>query len=216
MKTKTIKCKCCQERGTPKNNSTIGYYCEKEACQDARIKKALEKGRQSIKRAVKETNRELRQRKIVTHTDNYRKDLQDETNKLARMIDLKFWNCCVDCDLPFRTDRQQHGAHFNDVGGHNSVRYHLDNIHAATAQCNEHSSKHKVGYAIGLETRYGKEYLEMVQGLPAKYPKIKLLDFEVVEKLKIVRKLIRTFDTFKFENAIQAREQLNKIINIYK
>ena len=27
---KTIKCKNCGERGTPKNNSTLGYYCEKE------------------------------------------------------------------------------------------------------------------------------------------------------------------------------------------
>lgn len=40
MEVKPIKCKCCGERGFPKNNSTIGYYCEKEACQDARIKKA--------------------------------------------------------------------------------------------------------------------------------------------------------------------------------
>jgi len=56
----------------------------------------------------------------------------------------------------------------------------------------------------------------MVQNLPAQYPKIKLLDFEVVDKLKIVRKLIRDFDTFQFEDARQARNQFNQIINIYQ
>lgn len=51
MKTKTIKCKCCQERGTPKNNSTIGYYCEKEACQ-------AEKKKSGIKRVNKKFNKQ--------------------------------------------------------------------------------------------------------------------------------------------------------------
>ncbi len=54
---KTIKCKNCGERGTPKNNSTLGYYCEKEACQSARIEKALKKVRQSTEAATKKANK---------------------------------------------------------------------------------------------------------------------------------------------------------------
>jgi len=48
---KTIKCKCCGERGTPKNNSTIGYYCEKETCQ-------AEKKKASVKRVNNNFNQQ--------------------------------------------------------------------------------------------------------------------------------------------------------------
>jgi len=216
---KTIKCKNCQERGAPKNNSTIGYYCDKEACQNARIEKALKKVRQSTEAATKkanvEWNKERKRMMVTAHSKEYKADLQREINKLARMIDAKFgFTTCIDCGKNFGS--QIDACHFHGRGSNNSLRYHLDNLHSGKSDCNQWSDKHHTGYITGLENRYGKEYLEKVQGLPAQYPKIKLLDFEVVEKLKIVRKLIRTFDTLQFENAIQARTLLNEIIGIYK
>lgn len=51
MEVKPIKCKNCGERGFPKNNSTIGYYCEKEACQ-------AEKKKSGIKRVNKKFNKQ--------------------------------------------------------------------------------------------------------------------------------------------------------------
>lgn len=53
---KLPKCKCCKERGTPKNNSAIGYYCEKPECQDKRISEALKKVRKSTEAATKKAN----------------------------------------------------------------------------------------------------------------------------------------------------------------
>ena len=38
---------------------------------------------------------------------------------------------------------------------------------------------------------------------------------EVYEKLKIVRSLVKNFDTFKAENGIAMREMFNNIIGIY-
>jgi len=203
------RCKHCREKFVKKY--FIQPYCLlKDECITAHkdwAKAEIEK------KANKEFD--AKHKPSAKEPDN-KKALQDGCNKLARMIDIKFWNCCIDCSLPFKDGKEQHGAHFSDVGGHNSVRYNLHNIHAATSQCNKHSSKHKTGYRIGLEERYGKEYLKMVDELPSKYQYIKISSVELIDKVAIVRKLIRTFDTFSFSSAIQAREQLNKTINIYE
>jgi hypothetical protein len=37
----------------------------------------------------------------------------------------------------------------------------------------------------------------------------------VYEKLKLVRSLVKNFDTFKAENAIEMRENFNNVIGIY-
>jgi len=167
------------------------------------------------KKAATDWKKEKATLKPFTHSKEYKADLQREINKLARMIDTMFgFTTCIDCGRAF--GNQCDAAHFNGVGSNHSIRYNLHNLHSAASYCNQFSDKHHSGYVAGLQMRYGKSYLELVEGLPTQYPKVKLSEVEVVEKLKIVRKLIRDFDTFQFENSIQARQSLNTIIGIYK
>ena len=131
------------------------------------------------------------------------------------MIDAKFgFVTCIDCNKPF--GNQIDAAHYNGVGSNHSIRYNLHNLHSAKSDCNQYSDKHKQGYTIGLKERYGEKYLELVEGLPLKYKYIKLTSMEVFVKLKIVRGLVKNFDTFQSENGIAMRDMFNKIIGIYE
>lgn len=56
---KQIRCKHCKKKGVPRNNSTIGYYCEREECQDVKIKKALEKGNSKARQAINKISKKL-------------------------------------------------------------------------------------------------------------------------------------------------------------
>ena len=121
---KTIKCKCCGERGTPKNNSTLGYYCEKLACQDARIEKALKKVRQSTEAATKkanvEWNKERKQimEKLKTHKD-YLNELQVVFNTFIRLRDKDQW--CISCGCNM-VGRKGDASHYYSVGSAPELR----------------------------------------------------------------------------------------------
>lgn len=151
--------------------------------------------------------------KVDTHSKEYRNTLQTEINKLARIIDAKFYTTCIDCGREF--GKQVDAAHFFSRGANSSLRYNLHNLHSAASNCNQFSDTHKEGYLKGLESRHGSEYKDFVLSLPQKYPEIKISNTEVVEKLKVVRMLIRTHHTFKFDTAVEYREMFNKIIGIY-
>ena len=58
-------------------------------------------------------------------------------------------------------------------------------------------------------------YLKLVEELPIRYKYIKVSAVEVYEKLKIVRNLVKNFDTFQAENSIAMREMFNEVIGIY-
>jgi hypothetical protein len=208
MKVKPKKCRNCQEPFTPKR-STTETTCSPD-CAIAYAKSKVKEEPLLVKGTpfFKETEKKVKAEDRLT-------DLQDEINKLARFIDSKFnYTLCIDCNKLM--DKRVAGAHFHDVGSNRHIRFNLHNIHTSSFQCNNFSSKHKTGYKVGLEQRYGKDYLDFVEELQTKHREVKLAPFEISEKLALVRKIIRTFDTFQFENSIQARTQLNTIIGIYK
>lgn len=101
-----IRCKHCREKGVPRNNSSIGYYCEKQECQDMRIKKAklgISKVRQSINKVSKKLSKEqaiYKGKRIIFLTEN--------PNCVANL------ECC----LGIATDvhhSQGRGKYLNDV-----------------------------------------------------------------------------------------------------
>ena len=152
--------------------------------------------------------------KIKYKPENYQAALQIEINKLSKMIDASFnYHDCICCNNILNASIN--AAHFHSVGSNATVRYNLHNVHSARTHCNNYSAEHKSGYILGLEARYGKEYLEKVQSLVIQYSHIGLKSNEIYEKLGLVRKIIRNFSTYKFESSVQAREMLNKIIGIY-
>ena len=143
--------------------------------------------------------------------------LQQEVNKLARLIDEHFNYNCIDCSNPFNKVVQ--GAHYHNVGGNENIRFNLHNIHSARAHCNMYSSEHKKGYVIGLKDRYGPDYYNLVETeLSIKYSYLGLNDVELKEALKNTRKCIRELKNIIKEcsDGKEARDKLNKLIGIYK
>lgn len=216
-------CLClCGEKFTPKSigqkwvnmEHRVKWLFHTEDGKAARLKQ-LEKDKKSKEKQEKsDWNKKKQELLPIVHEKKYKGLLQNEVNKLSRMIDEKFgYNLCIDCNKPFGA--QKDAAHFNGVGSNHSIRYNLHNLHTAKSDCNQFSDKHKQGYTIGLKERYGESYLTLVEELPLKYKYIKISAVEVVEKLKIVRSLVKNFDTFQAENSIAMRENFNNIIGIY-
>ncbi len=169
------------------------------------------------KKEAKELNDRIKVMKVDTHAKENKKALQDEVNKLSRIIDAYFGFGCIDCNLPLDKEKHQIDAcHFISRGSNSTLKYNLHNLHSGHNHCNVYNPSHEGNYEQGLFRRYGNDYLTMVEGLPLKYKEVHLSNFEIVEKLKIVRVLIRTFGTYKFNNAIEVRNLFNTIIGIYK
>lgn len=188
-----------------------------EECQDAAIKFVLDNNRKlAEKKEKKDWADKKAEMKVDTHAKEYKKEFQNSINKLARMIDIAFgYETCIDCNKGY--GKQTDAAHYHSRGSNNSLRYNLHNLHSANSQCNMWSDVHHVNYAIGLEKRYGKDYKEYVdEELPKLYPEIHITNKEIVEKLKVVRGLIKNFESMKFEDSLDARTKLNLIIGIYK
>lgn len=207
-----MRCKKCKIKFEPK--VFLQKHCmENTDCINAELehKKVIAKKRLKPKisdKAFKEMTARVK-------APARKKDLQKDINKLSRLIDAKFNYKCIDCGKEY--GKQIDAAHLHNVSGNENIRFNLHNLHSAKSDCNQYSSEHKVGYRKGIEKRYGKEYLNFIDlELPLKYKYLGLLDNEVADKLKIVRKLIRDFDTFKLVDGIQARDMFNKIIGIYE
>lgn len=200
---KPKKCKNCAKLFTPKR-STLEVACSVKCALNLNQSKLLVKGTNEFKAA-----------KIEVKIGENRSELQKNINLLARLIDDSFnYYTCIDCGKPM--NKQIHGAHFHNVKGHENLRFNLHNIHSSLSQCNKYSREHKVGYIKGLEQRYGIDYLNQVETLKTEGKELKLNAVEIAEKLKLVRHIIRNFDKYKFDNALIARNQFNKIIGIYE
>jgi hypothetical protein len=156
--------------------------------------------------------------KIDTHVKENKKELQNSINKLSRMIDEHFENnTCIDCGLPLDKEKHQiDGCHLIARGGNSTLRYNLHNLHSGHNHCNFYNPKHEGNYKEGLIKRYGIDYLNMIEGLQIKYKEIHLSNLEIAEKLKTVRVLVRTFNTYTFKSSVDARNIFNIIIGIYK
>ena len=158
-----------------------------------------------------------KKRKPILIHDNkkvpdFKEDLQKEINKIARLIDGDL--PCISCGT--QKPVQYAGGHRKSVGSHSNIRYHLDNIHKqCNNYCNKNLSGNPDGYDVGISNRYGPAYLDKVLTLTLKHKELKITKDELIEKIAIARKIIRDFETFHFENPLQARHQINKILNIY-
>jgi hypothetical protein len=203
MKPVTCKCKNCGVRFTPKRSS-LESACSPKCAIEIQQKQYLTKGTPAFKAA-----------KVKVKIGEIRNELQRKINMLARMIDAKYgFNTCIDCGKPF--GKQIDAAHYHDLSTNRGIRFNLHNLHSAKSDCNKYSSKHKEGYLIGLALRYNKEYAEYIEGLRYEFKELNLTAIELKEKLKIVNKLIRDFDTYQTTNAIHTRGIFNKIISIYE
>lgn len=200
---KLKKCKVCKTEFKP--DQPLQMVCSPNC--------AIEYTKESKRKAHR---KERREKLPELYPAKYRGYLQDEINKLARKIDAKLgYTTCIDCDKTLIGIGQVDAAHFHNKKNHGNIRYNLHNLHSAKSDCNKYSDNHKIGYREGIIERYSAEYMNRIDGLDLEYKDIKLKNKEVAEKLAIVRKLNREFDTYQITDGISARDVFNKIIGIY-
>jgi hypothetical protein len=213
-----MRCKNCKEKFEAYEFN--GKFCKEIDCQVQKALYLVDKDRTAKKKKqaekMKRINKEVREQKKKVYPEKHKKLLQDQINLLARKIDVYFGYTCIDCERPLK-EGEIHGAHRNNVGGNENIRFNLHNIHASTNFCNMFNTEHKPGYDKGLKSRYSEEYYQFVRfGLKQEYKSINLMTHEIDSALKIVRKLNRDFDKVVLVDSISARNMFNKIIGIYK
>lgn len=70
---------------------------------------------------------------------------------------------CVSCGA-YKPYSELDAGHFINRGSH-SVRWHRDNVHIQCRSCNRFQEGNAVGYTLYMIDRYGREYVEYLQGL---------------------------------------------------
>ena len=199
------RCKLCKDKFTPK------YFLQKHCMEkDECIKAEIE-----LKKATiwKEKRAEM---KVNTHSKEYKKEFQNEINKLSRNIDVKFgFNACIDCGKLFE-NHQIDACHLISKGSNSTLSYNLHNLHSGHNHCNFYNPTHESNYKKGLVLRYGIEYLQMIENMPLKYTSIHLSNQEIHDKLTLVRKINRTFNTYQLSDGVSSRGMFNILIGIYK
>jgi len=206
------KCKNCKEKFTPRFNTTE-KYCWEEGCKSVEVQNFFEDKKKAEK---KKQNKQKLERMPELYPKKYKSLLQAEINKLSKLIDKKFgYFTCIDCDNKF--GKQTDAGHFHSVGSNSTIRWNLHNIHSQDSKCNRYDGGRRLEYYRGLIERYSQKYADYVDtGLQKEYKYVGLTNKEVAEKLAIVRKLNRDFDTFSMMDSIQARNMFNTLIGIYK
>jgi len=202
-----LNCKDKFEKKYPNQQGKFRFCLLKDECITAFNDARKEKQISTAKQQRTEYNKK--------HSKNPLNYLQDEINKLSKMIDESLgFTRCIDCNNKMDLI---HAAHLHNVQGNENIRFNLHNLHSARAHCNMYSSEHKVGYRKGLELRYSAEYLNYVDNdLKLQYSYLGLKANEIADALKITREIIRNFDTYKFTGGVEARDMLNDLIGIYK
>jgi len=201
------KCKICKSEFEPKYSTAqpvCSYQCAIEYNKKEKVKE-WEKQSKKVnkpKTTKKKTSKEY---------------LQDEVNKLAKMIDTHFNYKCICCGNDYKG--QIDACHLKSRGHNLNIAYNLHNIHKGRAYCNQYSNLHITGFENGLISRYSLDYFNMVDNeLSLKYSYLGLTEFELKEALKITRECIRGFKLYSkgHKDGKESREFFNKLIGIYK
>jgi len=197
LKPKTIKCKFCGERGTPKNNSTLGYYCEKTDCQDARIEKALKKVRKSTEAATKKANVEWnKERKQIMEKlktlSEYEKEAKIFFQHWIRIRDVSNGYDCISCGAKI-TIPTADGSHYYNANQFSGLIFNETNCHASCQKCNRFEGGRLLDYREGLITRYGVEYLNELESKKDSHRNYKYGKQELIEIKNKYQKLVAEF-----------------------
>jgi hypothetical protein len=207
---KPKKCKVCKNEFKPSKPLQVvcSWVCGQKYAQKLRDKKQAQEKKESKER--------LKKMSIDAHSQKHKNTLQNEINKLARMIDLHCGNIsCIDCGKELEQNKQIDGSHFHNVQGNEQIRFNLHNIHSSRSECNQFYGGKKDGYKEGIIQRYGYEYLDQMENLKTDFKMLKLQNKEIFEAIPVVRKLQRDLPTFTSKDGIFLRNFFNKIIGFY-
>ena len=137
-----MRCKNCRDKFDPIHFNA--KYCSKDECRKVWIETA------KVKQWIKE--KKARKEKLETVQDLMKK-AQKVFNTWIRKRD-KGLNCisCGKADVGKRD-----ASHYYSSGGHKSVTFNPDNVHASCVYCNQFLSGNLLNYQTGLTKRIGVE-----------------------------------------------------------
>jgi len=194
-----LKCKNknCKNEFTP--YTTLQRLCV--PCAILKAKSAVKKERTVKDNAEK---KEYKESKI-----DYFKLLQNEINKIARLIDYE--QLCISCQ---KVPKKINGCHYKSVGGHKSLRYNLFNIYSGCEKCNSELGGNVHGYDDGLIQVFGKEFWEYLKFEFLKdFPILQMRKEEAKEKLKIARQISKELENNLVKRCSKDRLKMRKITN---
>ena len=137
------KCKSCKKPFNQRNS--LQQVCSPQ-CALAMVKQ----------QKVKEFKAETRKRKqALKGKAEYMKEAQAAFNAFVRIRDHNL--PCISCGRPNDGSHQRHASHFRSVGSASHLRFHLLNVHASCATCNNHLSGNIINYVQRLPDKIGQE-----------------------------------------------------------
>ena len=195
-KMKAKKCKVCGNRYTPKYNQL--EPCPTYECRLVLYKKA------DKKLAAMEIKRRREEKKALKeqHMD-YKKILQSEVQKIARLIDFK----CL-CLARNIVPRQAHGGHLFSRGSSTNISFNLHNIFLQAASSN-HFQSDDLLMRDGVVRVFGQDYLDFITSLKST-PTIKYTNEEYKEFLQKARKVSKQLSEWnnQLEQALSATSRI--------
>ena len=176
------------------------------------VSKALEKARKAIERKAKKEVREAKQKAKLLDSSYYKKLLQDEVQKIARLID---YGCkCLARDA---YAKQMHGGHVLSRGAFPSCSFNLHNIFTQSAASNHWQNDDGL-MKEGLIRTFGSEYADFNNSLK-QTPTLNYSPSDFKEKYQLARKITSELKTLKIvrtpEQRIQLRNEINLRLGIY-
>jgi hypothetical protein len=128
-----------------------------------------------------------------------KKTLSISINKLVKLIDEN--KPCISCG----SYEPLEAGHFKSVGAFVNMQWYIHNIHGQCHYCNQHLSGNSKAYRIGLERRYGIDYVEMIESFNVNNKLLKLNRYDISEMIKTIN---------LFTKVIEQDPQVNNLRNI--
>ena len=193
---KAKKCKVCGNRYTPKYNQL--EPCPTYECRLVLYKKA------DKKLAAMEIKRRREEKKALKeqHMD-YKKILQSEVQKIARLIDFK----CL-CLARNIVPRQAHGGHLFSRGSNANLALNLHNIFLQAAASNHFQNDDGL-MRDGVVRVFGQDYLDFITSLKST-PTQKYTNEDYKCFLQKARKVSKLFIEYN-KDLQQARSATSRI-----
>jgi hypothetical protein len=134
-----------------------------------------------------------------------KKTLSISINKLVKLIDEN--KPCISCG----SYEPLEAGHFKSVGAFANMQWYIHNIHGQCHYCNQHLSGNSKAYRIGLERRYGSDYVEMIESFNANNKLLKLNRYDIAEIIKTINLFTKVI-----EQDPQVKNLRNTIDNHFK
>ena len=159
-----------------------------------------------LKSFQKQKTKEMKEN-VKTKSD-YEKELQKEINTIVRLIDKD--QVCISTLKPLNAKFD--AGHFYSVGSTPALRFNLNNIFAQSVYANQYLSGDQINFLSGLSQLYGENYKDYVLNLKSVYKELKLHIYEIKDKIKIAREIVKEL---KEQNEVYDADTRRFLRNIY-